>query len=445
MKFQFQLEGQHLNSSQWAYDNGYIEGDVQIYVHGTPFFQAQCINIVELAIQLGKWLEAVRKGTLRDFKYESLDHDEPILLFTMEGESFRITSPWQYFELTNLLTVKTVEVAVQLYLIQLNEKLHEINYVEKLDRFITKDVSDNTKAIVLFEQNDYEAAFALFKELATKQPSVQSLNNLAWMYLREEEDMDEAEKLLQQVLAYEPKSAFPFMMLGEIKLRKQQYEQAKDYLLKAISFRKERPAMFNVAIVHFHLGEYKEAASIFNEYAQNSDLTKLNEVVSLVYAKEYELAEQLLDVWDEESDYYTGSTEIADVYMELGEYEKARLQFEKEWTSYYIAPYLVKRYTYTLIQLGESKLAQKIINGSIEHLKKEYLEEQQAQFDEHWTVADQQEKLVEITEQMKVLEGLYEQLLNGYVPAFKYELYYDGGCQLFGCMQHSHPEYIDER
>lgn len=59
------------------------------------------------------------------------------------------------------------------------------------------------------------------------------------------------------------------------------------------------------------------------------------------------------------------------------------------------------------------------------------MEEQQAQFDEHWTVADQQEKLVEITEQMKVLEGLYEQLLNAYVPAFKYELYYDGGCQLY--------------
>ena len=52
---------------------------------------------------------------------------------------------------------------------------------------------------------------------------------------------------------------------------------------------------------------------------------------------------------------------------------------------------------------------------------------------------------MEITEQMKVLEGLYEQLLNAYVPAFKYELYYDGGCQLFSCMQHSHPECIDER
>lgn len=36
------------------------------------------------------------------------------------------------------------------------------------------------------------------------------------------------------------------------------------------------------------------------------------------------------------------------------------------------------------------------------------MEKQQAQFDEYWTVADQQEKLMEITEQMKVLEGLYE-------------------------------------
>ncbi|MER1998218.1 MAG: tetratricopeptide repeat protein [Lysinibacillus sp.] len=441
MKFQFQLEGEHLNSSQWAYDNGYIEGDVQIYVYGTPFFQAQCLNVVELAIQLGIWLEDVRKGNVRDFAYDSLDHDELILLFTVKDGALRVLSPWQHFELTQLLTVKTVEVAVQLYLIQLNEQLHQIDYVEKLDRFITEDVSDNRKAIMLFEQNDYESAFALFKRLAKEQPSVQSLNNLAWLYLREEEELEVAEQLLQQLLTYEPTAAFPFMMLGEISLRKQRYEQAKQYLLTAISFNEERPAMFNLAIAHFHLGEYKEAAAIFNTYAENSDLTKLNEVVSLLYAKEYAEAEQLLDAWDEESDHYTGAIEIADVYIELGAYEKARIHFEKEWTNYFATPYIVKRYSYTLMQIGEQALAQKVIGQSIESLKEEYLEEQQTQFDEHWTVADQREKLAELTEQMSELAGLYDQLQRGYVPTFDYELYVDGGCQLFGCMQHSHPEY----
>lgn len=441
MKFQFQLEGAHLNSNQWAYDNGYIEGDLQIYVNGAPFFQAQYVNVVELAIQLGKWLEAVIHGVVRDFAYESLDHDEKILNFTAQGEALRLSSPWQHIELTEPLPVKMVETAVKLYIIQLNEKLHEIDYVEKLDCFITDDVSDNTKAIVLFEQNDYTAALALFKKLANEQPSVQSLNNLAWMYLREEEDLDEAEKLLQQVLTLQPQSAFPYIMLGEIALHKQQYEQAKGYLQQALTFTVTEEATFNLAIAHFQIGEFEKAAQTFARCVGDSGLTQLNEVVSWMYAGEHQKAKALLDGWNEDAYDYTGAIEIADVYVELGFYEEARLHYEKEWESYVVSPETVGRYAYTLIQLGDKESAQAIIQKKIVQTKEKIVEEQQAEFDELWTVTDQQERMAQLTEQIATLESLYDRLVNGEVPAFDYEMYPEGGCQLFGCMRHGNLEY----
>lgn len=444
VKFQFQLEGEHLNSNPWAYDNGYIEGDLQIYMHGAPFFNDPYINVVELAIQLGKWLDAVRHGIVCDFVYESIDHDGPILSFTVEAEALRISSPWQLFELTEPMPLKMVETAVKLYIIELNEKLHAIDYVEKLDRFISDDVSENTKAIVLFEQNDYDAAMGLFKRLAQEQPSVQSLNNLAWMYLREEEDLDEAENLLQQVLALQPQSAFPYMMLGEIALHKQQYERAKGYLQEALTFNVTEQATYNLAMAQFQLGEFEKAAQTFARCVGDSGLTRLNEVVSWMYAGKHQKAKTLLDSWNEDAYDYTGALEIADVYVELGFYEEARRNYEKEWENYVVSPKIVGRYAYTLIQLNESDNAQAIIQKRIVQIKEEIIEEQQAEFDEHWTVTDQQERIAQLKKQIVTLESLYDRLVNGEVPSFDYEMYPDGGCQLFGCMQHGNLEYGED-
>lgn len=105
------------------------------------------------------------------------------------------------------LPIETVKNAVMRYLVALNVKLHEIDYMQKLDSFIYNNLSENAKAIMLFEQNEYAEALALFKKLAEDCPSVQSFNNLAWIYLREEEEMDEAEKLLKQVLNLNPQSS----------------------------------------------------------------------------------------------------------------------------------------------------------------------------------------------------------------------------------------------
>ncbi|EOP52800.1 hypothetical protein IKQ_02898 [Bacillus cereus VDM053] len=48
----------------------------------------------------------------------------------------------------------------------------------------------------MFEQNEYEEAMELFQQAVRESRDVQSLNNLAWMYLYEEENDDKALELI---------------------------------------------------------------------------------------------------------------------------------------------------------------------------------------------------------------------------------------------------------
>ncbi|WP_079526558.1 tetratricopeptide repeat protein [Solibacillus isronensis] len=312
-----------------------------------------------------------------------------------------------------------------------------INYRERWENII----SENKRAIMLLEQNNYDEAFSLFKKLARETPSVQSLNNLAWIMLREEENRDEARALLEQLLVLNPKSSFPYMLLGEIALHNKQYDEAKHYLLQALSYRETEEATYNLAMAHFQLGEFEQAAKVFSRCDGDSGITQLHEVVSWLYAGHIDKAKTLLAKWNDEADDYTGAIEIADVYIELSCYKKARAQFEKEWNSYYISPYCVSRYAYTLWQLEDYDACRAIIQQAIQQNKEEQMDEQQRELEEHWTAQDRDECINELTEQHHTLETLWRSLENGYVPPFDYDMYPNGGCQLFGCTQHGHPEY----
>ena len=59
-------------------------------------------------------------------------------------------------------------------------------------------MNTNQKAIEMFEQNEYEEAMELFQQAVLESRNVQSLNNLAWMYLYEEDDDDKAIELIIQ-------------------------------------------------------------------------------------------------------------------------------------------------------------------------------------------------------------------------------------------------------
>lgn len=440
MQFHFNLEGEHLNSYPYARKIGFIEGTLQIYINNQLFYEDIYANVYELALQLAQWLQQVESGKVVDFMYDCIDSEEQLLQFHMQEDRVRVYAPYeeQAFE---PLPMETVKRAVLKYCIDLHIALTRIGYKYRLVDELKQLVSANKWALILFESNHYDEAFALIEKLAKKKPSVESLNNYAYLLLHEEEDYERAWDMLQQVLPMQPQSEFPYLMLGELAIHFKRFEEAKLYLQKALTFKESEIATHNIGIAYFSLGEHEQAAQTFSRCAGDSGMVQLYKVVSWIHAGQTTKAKALLDAWNEEADDYTGAIEIADVYIEFGCFMEAREHFEKEWQQYFVSPYIVSRYAYTLWQIGDKAACEQVVQHAINKKKEEIMEEEQIELDEHWTEHDRAERLVEHHVELKELQSLIERLSQGFVPPFDFELYPTGGCQLFGCPLHDHPEY----
>lgn len=441
MEFQFELQGEVLNSNRWAFENGYIEGNFKIVAEGKTYFEDPYMNVVELAQQLGAWHELARHDQLKGFSFSTIDSEDIMLQFTMEENNFvTVHSQFENSELPKV-PIEIVKTAVLSYLERLNEQLDEMNYIQKLDQYLSPVVTENAKAIALCESNDYEEALSLFKKLAIETPTVQSLNNYAWILLRDEEDSREAEKWLQKALAFKPKSAFPYVLLGEIALKSGQFERAKQYLEQANHLEATKEGNNNLAIAYLKLGAFERAARIFSQIEGDSGITQLDEVVAWMYAGQKQRAKNLLSQWDESSDDYTGAIEIADVYTEIECFEEARTQFEKEWNDGINTLYIVSRFTYVLWKLNDLDTCQQVVEQAIKETVENIKDVQLEEVEENWTLEDKKEVISNLTADYEALHSLIQRLNEGYIPPFEFEFYPLEGCQLFGCMRHGHEEY----
>lgn len=93
----------------------------------------------------------------------------------------------------------------------------------------------NQQAIKLLEKNEYEESLELFKRAVQVSRDVQSLNNLAWIYSNEEDDIETAFELMTEVIEMKPSSHFPYNLLGEIYIKKKMWEDASNILLQSIA------------------------------------------------------------------------------------------------------------------------------------------------------------------------------------------------------------------
>lgn len=137
--------------------------------------------------------------------------------------------------------------------------------VNLLIYFGGKYLNMNQKAIETYEQNKLAEAMELFQQAPHELRDVQSLNNLAWMYLYEEENDDQALELINEAVKLNPTSHFPYNILGEIYMRQERWNEAKYTLRKSISIQSSNEAYHNLAVAHYNLGEFEEASELFYE------------------------------------------------------------------------------------------------------------------------------------------------------------------------------------
>ncbi|GGB42221.1 tetratricopeptide repeat protein [Fictibacillus barbaricus] len=303
------------------------------------------------------------------------------------------------------------------------------------------NINTNQKAIDQLEKNNLQEAMKLFKKAVLERRDVQSLTNLAWMYLHEEEDVQAALVLVTEAIELEPYSHFPYSLYGELLLRYERFEEALKYLLISISIEPTPEAYHNVGVAKYYLGDSAEAAKYFGLAAGKSDFTLYNQVECLIDSGQTDEAKRILGTFDENDEDFIGEIDLAELYAELGLFEEAIIWFEKGWESYYKTPDWIVRFVNALFKTNQLNKAQILIKEAIQLKEEELCKVREDETDEDWTELDKQEQVRELMDEIKEYESMIERVTEGVLPALKIEPSIEGGCYLFGCQRHEHDEY----
>ncbi|PFF32681.1 hypothetical protein CN327_15740 [Bacillus cereus] len=299
----------------------------------------------------------------------------------------------------------------------------------------------NEKAIEMFEQNEYEEAMELFQQAVHESRDVQSLNNLAWMYLYEEENDDKALELIREVVKLNPSSYFPYNILGEIYMKQKKWAEAKEALQKSISIQPSNEAYHNVAVAHYNLGELEKASEFFSRVAGDSDYIMYNYVKCLIDLGRTTEAKEQLDAFNRKSDNFIGEISVANLYVELNCYKEAIEWFEKGYREVWKSPNWIGRFVYALYKANNFSRINEVIRESIEAKTADIEDVQNEEVEENWTEKDKKELIEEYTEENNCYKKMIERIKSGFVPGLEFETDHIGACYLFGCKRHNHLEY----
>lgn len=302
----------------------------------------------------------------------------------------------------------------------------------------------NQQAIELLEKNKYNDALKLFQKAVDESRNVQSLTNLAWIYCYEEEEDTTAMDLLEEVITMNPSSYFPYNILGEIYIRKEKWQPAKEVLINSIAIQATKAAYNNLAIAHYHLGNLKEASKLFLMASENSDNAMYSHVKCLIELGNSDEAIRKLGEFSENEEDFVGEVEVADLYVELGSFQLAIEWFEKGWKTYWKQPNWISRYVYSLLQLNDVIRAHKIINEAIHQKINEIKEAREEEYDDNWLESDKEAYINELLVEKVEYEQTIDRISSGHFPSMEFDTSIKTGCYLFGCVRHNHPEYKEK-
>ncbi len=314
----------------------------------------------------------------------------------------------------------------------------------------------NDMAIGYMELNEYEKAFHFFEEAAKINPSVQNLNNLGYFYITEGELVDEnweyadekARKVLEKAVSQEPKSHFPYSLLGEHYISQGNYERASELLSCSVKIRETVENLNNLGVCFYMRNNIQEAKKFFykasQKYGENND--SLSPLLSYgiclaqlgMNSEAKETAERLLML--PKYDLNVGKEEIADIYYELRDYSKVIPLFDNSILSY--SMYWVPMYLYSIKQIGDNQLLDTTFKKIIDYVEEQIMDIKNDD-DDDWSNEDRESYINELRSDIENYKKAYTEIQMDIRPALNYQPSVERTCYLFGCKRHQNPHYID--
>lgn len=293
------------------------------------------------------------------------------------------------------------------------------------------------QALKYFEGNNYEQAFERMKNLVEQKCSIENLHNLAWLYVYEEENLALGKMLAEEVVNKEPTHYFPYVLLSEIYLKQDDLCKVEFLLKKGLEMERNPSAIHNLGVLYAKKKQWGKAAKCFGEISTPSSYRQMIEIYCRIQAGDNK-AKDLLLQWDEESDDFIGWTEAGDLWIELGELQKSKEMFEREWDTTIFSSYSINRFCFVLNELGKDEQLLTIQKETLARIEEEIIAVQE---ERDWSDEEKQEQLQHLKDWHNEIITLPNKLKQGFKPPFEIDLYVEGGCYLFGCVQHNHPFY----
>lgn len=174
-----------------------------------------------------------------------------------------------------------------------------------------------------------EAISSYLQVLEVNPEHTEAMNELAGIYLKSDVDsLDRAEELYAAILAMEPGNSDALTGLGQVALRNEQYETARDYFDQAIAANPDNTSAYSgLASAYTSMGQTDQAiASFESALASNPGNLQASYALGLLYAEQedYQSAIPHLEaVLEARPDYSNLRLALANAYAETGQYSAA--------------------------------------------------------------------------------------------------------------------------
>ncbi|MGF9891055.1 tetratricopeptide repeat protein [Priestia megaterium] len=371
------------------------------------------------------------------------------------------------------------------YEIKYEEHIRLANeYADKLTKDIAKEPNNamvrNNLAIALMEANRYEEAFYHFEEAAKREPNVQSLFNLAYFYstegkpiiskvseneegnkkeeqpLKEQVIDDEEEEyswetadneafeLLEKIIKLNPQHYFPYNLMAEMYMKKEEYETAITFLKQAVSQTPSLENLHNLGMCYYKKGMISTAVDYFGKAHALRSERNLTLWPMLCYGvclaqlgrkeEARKIAKEMLILSKKEEQEF--ESDIAEIYYFIDDYKEFVNEYSKlDWV-FYSVEYL-PAYFYSLWKLGQSKEIEKLADEVIANKEKQI--EEVLNDPEDCDDFDKVEYEAEIREEIAFVRKTVQDVYAGIRPTIKFEPYLETGCYFYGCFRHNNP------